>query len=159
MSDSTLPAGGSEPDPSSLPRVVRRPHHPRLRPGRRPCLRVPAPLPGRRPPLPGPPPRRPDSALPPQARHLRTPRPTPVSNAFSWGWQFQQNLGPWLLACLIAIAAWIVLWIVYVAIMVPLVAVNSTVVETSRGTTTVVSDGAGIGAPSSQQSSGLSRHC
>ncbi len=143
MSDSTPPAGGSEPDPTPPSAGGTPPPPPPPPPG------PAAPPPSAPPPPPGP------AAPPPPAAGFGAPAagaaptdttPYSVSNAFNWGWQkFQQNLGPWLLACLIAIAAWIVLWIVYVAIMVPLVAVNSTVVETSRGTTTVVSDGAGIG--------------
>lgn len=136
MSDSTPPPGGSDPDPVPPPASGATPP-----PAPPPPPGPPAPPPGPAAPPPGPG----FGAAGPGVGATDT-APYSVSNAFNWGWQkFQQNLGPWILACLIAIAAWLVLWVIYIAIVIPLVAVNSTVVETSRGTTTVVTEGGGIG--------------
>lgn len=87
------------------------------------------------------------AAAPPPAAGSPMPaatRPYSVGDAFNFGWKkFQENIGPWLLACLIAIGVTLLLWVIYVGLLVPIVASNSTVIETSAGTTRVVTDNSG----------------
>lgn len=69
-----------------------------------------------------------------------------VGDAFNYGWKkFQENIGAWLLACLIALGAMALLYIIMIAILVPLMASNATVVETRNGAE-IYSTSGGIGA-------------
>ncbi len=70
-----------------------------------------------------------------------------VGDAFNYGWKkFQQNIGPWLLGCLIALAAMAILYFIMIAVMVPIVASNATVVETRNGVEVISTGGGGAGA-------------
>ncbi len=66
-----------------------------------------------------------------------------VSDAFNYGWKkFQENIGPWILGCLIALAAMVVLYVIFLVILFPIMASNSvTVVETRNGTAELVTTG------------------
>lgn len=112
----------------------------------------PPPPPGAAPP-PGPTP--PPAFTPPPATQAAAGAPGgavgtaySVSDAFNYAWKkFQQNAGPWILACLAAVAAMAILTLIYVVALIPLVAANVTEVETRNGTTTYdISTGGGIGA-------------
>ncbi len=67
-----------------------------------------------------------------------------VSDAFNYGWtKFQQNLGPWILACLIALVVPVVLSIVYFVLLIPIVSANTVPIETQSGTITYTTNTAG----------------
>jgi uncharacterized membrane protein len=81
-----------------------------------------------------------DSTPPPGA----APGGYAVGDAFNYGWRkFQQNLGPWLLACLIAILVVVLLWVVFIVIAGAIGLANTTTIETASGGTIYRTDTAG----------------
>ncbi len=87
-------------------------------------------------------------AVPGQGGPAAVPGRFAVGDAFNFGWKkFQQNVGVWLLACLIALVIPILLVVIYTAILVPIIASSTTAVETQSGVITyTTSTGGGIGA-------------
>lgn len=97
---------------------------------------------------PPPPPPPPGGGTPPPPPAGGSPAPAggySVSNAFNFGWtKFQQNIGPWLLACLIAIGVYVVVYAIFILLLIPTMSTSTTNVETSGGTIEFTSTSGGI---------------
>ena len=90
------------------------------------------------------------SQLPPPPIGDSAPQPGPapsgyaVGDAFNYGWRkFQQNLAPWLLACLIAIGVVVLLWVLFILIAGAIGLASTTTIETASGGTIYRTDTAG----------------
>jgi len=97
---------------------------------------------------PPPPPPPPGGGTPPPPPAGGSPAPAggySVSNAFNFGWtKFQQNIGPWLLACLIAIGVYVVVYAIFILLLIPTMSTSTTNVETAGGTLEFTSTSGGI---------------
>lgn len=137
MSDNTPPVGGPEPTSGGATPPP-------------PGGATPPPPPGAAPPPPPPPSGFGAGGAPPPPTGGQPGGFQPesgrysVSDAFNYGWtKFQKNLGPWILACLIALVVPVLLMIVYFVLLIPIVSANTVPVETQSGTITYTTNTAG----------------
>ena len=104
------------------------------------------------PPPPGggtPPPPPPGGGTPPPPGPGGAPAPSggySVSAAFNYGWtKFQQNAGPWIVGCLIAIGVYILIYVIGFLLVLPTLSTSTTSVETANGSLEFTSTDGGIG--------------
>ncbi len=69
-----------------------------------------------------------------------------VSAAFNYGWtKFQQNVGPWIVGCLIALGVYFLIYVIGFLLVLPTLSTSTTSVETANGALEFTSTDGGIG--------------